>query len=493
MKMKCLELILLTFLISLSVQKYENSNLKKFLSNLGLPDIKETNQFLDEQDSLSNETIPTNSTDDEESSSDEEPSGDEDPSGDEEGEDSQEESKNKTYINIRCLWADKYNVYSLQFLQDDEKDYEYLFYYGKIIFNFCQNTNRDKQHTVIWEKNTTNKTEIKNISGSIDGDGNSKNEWMELNDDDGKTGLKIKLARGEICNEETKKYHQTYFKIYCDPDTPDSQFLEKLDTSEFNHDTCLHYITGYSIYGCALNKWYLLKRAMSDFWYIFSAAFILLGLFFVLWGYKSETVTLILVLGVIFCYLIIIIVLNFIPSLIDTEQKLFILIGAGFLAGSVIGFLLKSKITILFVLLGGGMGYSFAQFVYQIVQSMINWNPTYLYYATIAVCVVAGILVSLLILKSIIIFATSFLGGYIAMRGVSVIFGNYIDEGQFVDLIRNGEYEQLKELRNGWTFAYLGLWLVLTIFGVFYQCRGHKKSSNNNSTKNENNYSQIKS
>jgi hypothetical protein len=218
---------------------------------------------------------------------------------------------------------------------------------------------------------------------------------------------------------------------------------------------------------------------MSDFWYIFSAAFILLGLFFVLWGYKSETVTLILVLGVIFCYLIIIIVLNFIPSLIDTEQKLFILIGAGFLAGSVIGFLLKSKITILFVLLGGGMGYSFAQFVYQIVQSMIDWNPTYLYYATIAVCVVAGILVSLFILKSIIIFATSFLGGYIAMRGVSVIFGNYIDEGQFVDLIRNGEYEQLKELRNGWTFAYLGLWLVLTIFGVYYQCRGHKKSNEN--------------
>jgi hypothetical protein len=45
--MKCLELILLTFLISLSVQKYETSNLKKFLSNLGLPDIKDSNEFLD--------------------------------------------------------------------------------------------------------------------------------------------------------------------------------------------------------------------------------------------------------------------------------------------------------------------------------------------------------------------------------------------------------------------------------------------------------------
>lgn len=469
--MKCLELILLIFLISLSVQKYHNSNLKKFLANLGLPDIKESNQFLDEQIYLSNETIPSNSTDDEDSSSDEE---------------SKEESKDKTYINIRCLWADKYNVYSLQFLQKEKDDYEKQFKYGKITFNFCQNTNRDKNHTVIWDKNTTNKSEIINIAGSIDGEGDkSKNEWMELNDDDGKTGLKIKLSRGEICNKETEKYHQTYFKIYCDADISDSEFLSSLDLSEFNHDTCLHYITGKSIYGCALNKWYLLKRAMVDYWYIFSAAFILLGLFLVLWGYKWEAVTLILVLGVICCYFVIIIVLNFLPSFIDTEKKLFIIIGIGFLAGSVIGYLLRSKIMILTVLLGGSMGYSFAQFVYQIVQSIIDWNPTYLYYATIAVCIVAGVLISLLILKSIIILGTSFLGGYIAMRGVSIIFGNYIDEDQFVDLIKNGEYEQLKEIRNGWTYAYLGLWLLLTIFGFYYQCKGNRiKESSKNSDKN---------
>ena len=79
------------------------------------------------------------------------------------------------------------------------------------------------------------------------------------------------------------------------------------------------------------------------------------------------------------------------------------------------------------------------------------------------------------------------------MRGVTVIFGNYIDESQFVDLIKNGEYEQLKEMRNGWTYAYLGLWLVLTVFGVYYQCKGHKKSSEKSSTKTENKYHEIKS
>lgn len=485
MKMKCFELILFSFLITLSIQRYQNSNLKKFLSNLGLPDIKESNQFLDEQDFLSNETIPTNSTDDEGSSSDEEPSKDEEPSSDE------EENKNRTYVNVRCLWAEKYNVYSLQFLQDEEKDYEYPFYYGKVIFNFCQNTNRDKQHTVIWEKNTTNKTEIKNIAGSIEGEGSSKNEWMELIEDDGQTGLKIKLSRGEICNAETKKYHQTYFKIYCNANVPDSEFLKNVDLSEFNQDTCIHYIIGYSIYGCALNKWYLLKRAMTDYWYIFSAALILLGLFFILWGYKWEAVTLILVLGIICCYFIMIIILNLFPSLIDTEQKLFILIGAGFLAGSVIGFMLRSKVIILTVLLGASMGYTIAQFVYQIIQNYIDWNPTYLYYSTIAVCAVAGIVAAIYILKTIKIFAASFLGGYIAMRGVTIIFGNYIDEGQFIDLVKNGEYDQIKEMRSAWIYAYLGLWLVLTIFGVYYQCKGHNKSSDNNKTNVEKKYSKM--
>ena len=48
-------------------------------------------------------------------------------------------------------------------------------------------------------------------------------------------------------------------------------------------------------------------------------------------------------------------------------------------------------------------------------------------------------------------------------------------------------------MRNGWTYAYLGLWLVLTVFGVYYQCKGHKKSSEKSSTKTENKYHEIKS
>ena len=127
------------------------------------------------------------------------------------------------------------------------------------------------------------------------------------------------------------------------------------------------------------------------------------------------------------------------------------------------------------------MGYSVGEVIYQFIQGFItDWNPQYLYWGIILVCIIVGAIFGLFLLKSIIIIGTSLFGGYIAMRGVALIFGNYMEQGQFVDLIKNQEYEQLKELKSAWVYAYIGLWLLLTIGGVYYQCIGHKKSSKDN-------------
>ena len=73
------------------------------------------------------------------------------------------------------------------------------------------------------------------------------------------------------------------------------------------------------------------------------------------------------------------------------------------------------------------MGYGMAEFAYQFVQGFIEWNPQYVYYGTIGVCVLAGVLLGLCVLHTVMIIGTSVIGGYIAMRGVTLIFGNYID------------------------------------------------------------------
>ena len=168
--------------------------------------------------------------------------------------------------------------------------------------------------------------------------------------------------------------------------------------------------------------------------------------------------------------------MNLLPSLIKTETSLWILLGVGFGIGAIIGILIRAKVKIIVCLLGAAMGYTVALFVYQIIQSFIEWKPQVIYYITIGVCIIIGILLGLWIYNSILIIGTAILGGYIAMRGFTTIFGEYIDEGQFADLMKSGELDQLEEIRNGWVFAYLGLWLFLVFGGIIYQCKQYKKS-----------------
>ena len=553
MKLKYLCLIYLSILISLisfSIQNYQKSNLKKFLRNLGAPDIPLSNQFLYEPDHLlDNDANPSKDTDggeipqkdekengaeeepekeskseEKKDSSDEKEDGQseeekengqseeekedgqseeekedgqsekekEDGQSEEEKEDGQseeekedgesekekEKEKDNTYVNIKCLWVAKYNVYTLQKLQKED-DYEVEFEKGKIIFNFCQDSSKYpvNKSTVLWERNDTDLKpfELIKLSGSIDGEKKNKNKWQELTEDEEMPGLLITLAHGDKCNDG---YHQTHLKIFCDSNIDDDDFIESVNLTKFYNEKeykCKHYIEVKSIYGCPLNNWYLLRRIMKKYRFLFGLGFMLIGVFLCMWGNKYKIPTIMVVLGLIFSYIISIIILNFIPSLINTEKKLWILLGIGFLFGCFIGYMIKAKIMIFTVLLGISMGYSVAEVIYLFLQGFIEWNPTYLYYSVMVVCCIGGIVVGYYLIKTVMILGTSLVGGYIFMRGVAVIFGNYFDEEEFADLIKNGEYEQIREKQNGWVYLYLAIWLGMTVFGFYYQCIGHKK------------------
>ena len=341
---------------------------------------------------------------------------------------------------------------------------------------------------MVFKKNTSEAISAKKtdvlFAGSIDGDDKKKNEWLEMteDEDDGKTGIKIRLAEGDKCSSD--RNHLTILKIYCDENySKNEEFEKSLNYSEFNPDGCTHYITARSIYGCALNDWYLLRKMMKEHNYIFATVLILLGLFFALFGKKFEVWTIVLVFGIVVCYFVTVIILSFIPSLIQTEQNLWILLAVGFIAGAIIGFILRKKLTLLAVLVGATAGYSVAEFVYQFISGFITANPTVLYWVVFGICVLLGGLAGYWAVQAVIIIGTSVIGGYIAMRGLTTIFDNYMELAEFSDLAKNGEYEQLKDIRNGWVYAYLGFWLVVSVFGIYYQCRRHKKSNSGNEEK----------
>ena len=91
----------------------------------------------------------------------------------------------------------------------------------------------------------------------------------------------------------------------------------------------------------------------------------------------------------------------------------------------------------LVVVAGGFLGFSLATFLYQIVQNYVNWNPQILYYVCIGVCVLVGAGIGFWLAEPVLILGLSVFGGYLAMRGVSLVAGNYLDEGLVIDLIKN--------------------------------------------------------
>ena len=477
-------------LVSLSIQIQENQYYGKFLSKNNDQDVQLTLQSEEEEDQ-SKETDSTQEEETYEIPEDEtEESQEEQKEQEEEKEEKEKEEKEKKDIpntdqtpnteekdkvNIKCLYVSKYNVYTLQKLTKDN-GYTQQLSNGKFQFNFCKNLD-GVNSTAVFHKNISGEN-ISQIlfSGSIEGS-NTKNEWSEITEDNGAKGLRIKLAEGSQCDSERK--HQTIFKIYCNDTIPDDQFQNYLNFTEFNEFGCVHYIKGYSIYGCALNDWYLLRKLMKEYNYIFATVFIIVGLFLVLWGKKCELPTLMIVIGILVCYLATIIILNFIPSLIKTERNLFILLGVGFLVGALIGLFLKGKIRVLAVIVGGAAGYSVTEFVYTIVSGFITADPTILYWVVFGICIIIGGILGYCIVEAIVIIGTSILGGYVVMRGVTLIFDNYMELAEFTDLAKNGEWEELKNIRSGWVYAYIGLWLILSVFGVFYQCYLHKKKKGN--------------
>lgn len=450
-----------TLIIFLSHSISKKMDKMKNLIKTKLPNSLKLHQFLEENETKGNDTEK------------------EDPPKDK-GEEQEEEPTielpdDKSKVNVKCTWVNNYNVYSLEKIQKKKNgDYEKNVDSGKIIFNFCQNTNtkNDLKSSFLWVKNNS----YIEIAGSIDGSSNSKNIWSELKDEKDTKGILISLAQGAQCKED--KNHTTFLKIICDDDVNKEEFLTKMETSGFSEGNCVHIITFRSRQGCALTDFYLLKRVFNKCWYIFGFVFMGIGGFLCFYGHVLLWFTNVLVTSLFCCFVINMLVLKIFPSLIKTELSLWILIIVSLLIGVGVGIIIKKlkKKKTFAAMLGAAMGYTLAIFLYQIIQSLILWNPQVIYYIIIVIFIVGGAIYGYFCKNSALILGTVVLGGYIAMRGVITIFGQFIDEGQFVDLIKTGETEQLKEIRNGWTFLYLGLWLLLMVGGVAIQCRVYKKN-----------------
>lgn len=379
----------------------------------------------------------------------------------------QEEAK---VVNIKCLFSKNFNFYSLQALQDKEKDYELKHGNYTYIYNFCQNTKANSESTLI--RVDSDGTQVK-LAGNIDGEGNDKNNWIEISNGDKKDGIGITLTKGETCKENPEAKYAANIIVHCDSDADNIKDI-KLIEGDYS---CVYTLEFKSKYGCPLGSSYLLLKLMEKYNYYFMVVMVLLGLFLCFVGKKYIAPTIIILCGLIACYALTALVLSIFPNFIKTELYLFICLLVCLIIGLIIGYFTRDMEKFYIVVAGGFLGYSLATFLYQIVQNYINWDPQILYYVCIGVCVLVGAGIGFWLAIPILILGLSVFGGYLAMRGVSLVAGNYLDEGLVIDLIKNKEWEQLKEMRTPWVYAYLGSWAALAAIGTIVQCYYYKKEN----------------
>ena len=371
---------------------------------------------------------------------------------------------NFKYINTRCLFAKDYNIYSLQSLQNKDKDYIYEDGNSKIIhFNFCSNTHILNNSTFIQDI----KGKLVRLTGSIDGEGEYKNEWNEI--DSKKGGLTISFVEGDLWADNTTQRHAFKLTVKCDPEIDGKDFLKTFNIIYSNG--CQHTAEMSSVYGCSLRSTYLLLKLFMRFKIFFCILFIIVGLALWVFGNRFINYTIIVICGLAGCYILTSVVLEFFPNFITEEIQSFACLVVFFIVGCLIGYTINNYEKLYIFLLGAGLGYFFAIFVYQIVQNYVDFNPEIVYYACIGVFIVVGAFISWKLTKPIIILATSVFGGFLIIRGISLVVGHYLDEGLVIDLIKNKEWDQLKEMRSGWTYAYLGSWIAFIVAGVFIQCK----------------------
>jgi hypothetical protein len=378
---------------------------------------------------------------------------------------SNEKNLSKKFINVKCFWVNDFDIYSLEKLSTD-KGYNVNEGENEALFSLCKNL-KDKDTMFLLNNKTKAAGSIENYS-----------KWDKNSDN-----LTILLPEGEICDETKKKNYTVKLIFECDDDDSadiDDEKENFENNLKLNVNGCEIEVTSKTVYACPLNNYYIFERIFKKY-KIPSVIFIcLMGLFLAFFGAKVLKVTVLLLGALVFC----VIALSAVYSVfsISNENTMLIVMAVAFCIGLALGCLLLKLVKLFIVILGGACGYTLGLAVYAILKDKnLNIEEDHLYYGTLAVCIILCAMISLCLVKHVLIFGTSIIGGYLIIKGISLVLGHLPNESRIVDLIKKKEFDQLDEILKDdkALYYYLG-WLIIVIIGVCVQYRNNKDEKKKN-------------
>ena len=399
--------------------------------------------------------------------------------------------KNLSEINfsVKCMYVDNFNLFDISglgsnSLKSEDENYRktlknQLTQENETIhYNFCYNLKNidgcsgkdyeNKQILAVREEG-----ESKNCS-ALAGNANKGNKWSKWKDSkDNQTILHIEL---NTANTKMENYKIIY-KLKCNSnqkilfDEDKSYHMKKNDDGVY--ETVLFFE---SKYACAKYDFYVIWKFINDYVAFFALALIVFGIFNCLLGQKLAKFTsfLLTLFGVV------VIVLFFSQFILPSgcaEWIIWVILIIGIIIGCTAGyFVFKYHNKIMTFLVGGLGGFLLGEFLFNLFGNAINGNSTVIHIVFIIVSIIAAIILAYFLKDFIIICATSFIGAYALIRGISLFAGHFPSEFTVIDLKNRGETGQLKDILTWRVYVYLVFIVITCGLSIYIQFKWNKKN-----------------
>lgn len=281
-------------------------------------------------------------------------------------------------------------------------------------------------------------------------------------------GVQIALNEGQKCKsgKPQQHYHLTW-RVFCNDEL--KRGVIQIKSHDLTIDKCDFVIEAESLHGCQMANYYVLSSFIQNFKIIFFVAFILIGSFLNFLGAKIVKCTLVITsffvtVGGIFFLLFSVIGLKSLSMTV-----MWILLILTLLISFLVAYLFLKFIKVFYAVLGGIMGYAIGSIVYSFIFRHITSNPELFYWLSIIICVILGVLFAVFAHKHLTIVATSILGSYIFIRGISLLAGGFPSEAEMIDLISRKEFDQLSDLLTPLVYLYFAGLAILIVCGIVVQ------------------------
>ena len=389
-----------------------------------------------------------------------------------------EDDEDKVSFSVKCMFIDEYSMYDISKLginkfKEGTTAYNETISNTTIFYNFCYDLKGKDVDDAC--KNITN---MQMFALSEDEGGNNKvckplassikkgNNWIKSKEADNTTILKIELNSKNLT-------HKAYYMLKCDKNLKKKEKKFIPEKSYHNEDeTVLYFLTREA---CEKVDFYIIWKFINDFDYIFAIIIIAFGFFNCILGQKLAKYTSFLLT----LFAVVVFVLfgsQFIlPSGCD-YWIIWVMLIIGIILGCTAGyFVFKYHEKFLSFLVGGLGGFLLGEFFYNLFGNLINGNPTLIQILFILICIIICIILAYFLRDYIIIFATSFIGAYAFIRGLSLFLGYFPSEYTVMDLKKRGEDDQLHDLITWRVYVYLAFIIISFGLSVYIQLKINKK------------------